>query len=70
MIAECVLYTFSYSHTTHLTCATHLKALYAEQTEVLVQFSPCLLRLVEVFFQVYLHLLSAVKREKQQQYQT
>ena len=44
------------------TDATYLKALYAEEAEVLVQFSPCLLRLVEVLFQVYLHLISAVKR--------
>ena len=45
--------------TTNFTRVTHLKALYAEQAEVLVQFSPCLLRLAEVFFQMYLHLLSA-----------
>ena len=48
--------------TTH---AVYLKALYAEETEVLVQFSPgeYLLRLVEVFLQVCLHLLSAAGRE-------
>ena len=44
----------------NVTPVTHLKALYAEEAEVLVQFSPCLLRLAEVFFQMYLHLLSAV----------
>jgi len=44
------------------TCATHLKALYAEEAEVLVQFS--LLRLVEVLFEVDLHLLSAVKSRR------
>ena len=48
----------SYYHTTHFIRTTHLKALYAEQAEVLV---PCLLWFAEVFFQMYLHLLSAVK---------
>jgi len=48
---------------------THLKALYAEEAEVLVQFTQCLLGLVEVLFQVYLHLLSAVKRRGDARYQ-
>lgn len=42
----------------------HLKALYTEQAKVLVQFSLCLLRFVEVLVQMYLHLLSAMKGEK------
>jgi len=50
--------------TPHTSRATHLKALYAEEAEVLVQFTPCQLRLAEVLFQIYLHLLSAAKKEE------
>ena len=57
-----LLFLFTKFPTTH---AVYLKALYAEETEVLVQFSPgeYLLGLVEVFLQVCLHLLSAAERE-------
>lgn len=43
-----------------------LKALYAKETEVLVHLfvSECLLRLVEVVFQVFLYLLSATEKER------
>ena len=68
LLVECGLYKPSYSPvilaTTHFTSATHLKALYAEEAEVLVQFTPCQPRLVEVLFQIYLHLLSAMKRRR------
>jgi len=68
LLVECGLYGPSYSPvilaTTHFTCVTHLKALYAEEAEVLVQFTPCLLRLAKVLFQIYLHLLSAAKKEE------
>ena len=69
LLVECGLYKPSYSPviilvTTHFARATHLKALYAEEAEVLVQFTPCQLRLVEILFQIYLHLLSAVKRRR------
>ena len=47
-----------------------LKALYAEETEVLVHLfvSECLLRLVEVVFQVFLYLLSATERRGEGSY--
>ena len=43
-----------------------LKALYAEETEVFVHLfvSECLLRLVEVVFQVFLYLLSATEKKR------
>ena len=48
---------------------TYLKALYAEETEVLIQLSlgEYLLGPAEIFVQVYFHLLSATGREKRRE---
>ena len=57
---------FTKSHTTH---GSYLKALYAEEAEVLIQLSPgeCLLGPAEVFLQVCLHLPSAAGREEERE---
>jgi len=66
VVKACIIHIqlFPHRHTILFPCITHLKALYAEEAEVLVQFTPCQLRLVEVLFQIYLYLLSAVKRRR------
>ena len=53
----------AYIYPTH---TADLKALYAEETEVLVHLfvSECLLGLVEVVLQVFLYLLSTTKKER------